>query len=253
MTNKLNKWENWLKEDYQSPDPAPLSKEENWKKIKIELSKTNSRQKRLLPKKSLLAVAVFAIVILGSVFATSNQIQAFDWFVNMFVTTDGDTTQISQTTIEGQGSSSDDLPDFDKITTEDVEIERTEVTFEDAQRKTNFNISKPAYTPGSYQLQYVEVISENSESNQVQLHYSDDQNETFTLTQTYQPNDFASAKVVDNDDTNVKIVDLDGGEARFIEFKDASKQLIWSTPQLNWLLEGKASEEEIIKIAESIE
>ncbi|SHN30878.1 DUF4367 domain-containing protein [Gracilibacillus kekensis] len=253
MTNKLNNWESWLKEDYQSPAPAHLSKEENWREIKASLTNTSSTKKRLFPKKSLLAVAVFALIIFGSVFASSNQIQAFDWFVKMFVTTDGDTTQISQTTTDGESPSSSDLPDLDKITTEEIEVERTEMSFDKAQEETNFYIAKPTFNPNNYQLKYVEVVSKDSEKNQVQLYYENGQSETVVLTQTFQPNDFASAKVVDNEDTNVKIVDLDGGEARFIEFKDNSKQLIWSTPQMNWLLEGKLPEKDMIKIAESIE
>ncbi|GAE94946.1 hypothetical protein JCM21714_4147 [Gracilibacillus boraciitolerans JCM 21714] len=253
MKDHEKKWQEWLKEDYHTSKKLPFSKEENWNQINDKLSKSNQKKKRLLPKKSLLAVAVFVLIIVGSVFANSNQIQAFDWFVNIFVTSDGEMTQINQTTSEETSSSEQALPDFDKITTEEVQEESRNMTFEEAQAETDFNISQPSFLPGTYRLQHVEVVDRHTESYQVLLHYTDDDGEILKLTETYQPNDFASAKVVDNENTKVKTVALDGGEARLIVFDDASKELIWSTPQMNWLLEGTVTEEHLLEIAESIE
>ncbi|MGP4040024.1 DUF4367 domain-containing protein [Gracilibacillus sp. D59] len=245
-------WKDLFKEDYHKVEAAPHSKEENWEKIIREVSKENQDQKKK-PKKSLLVAAMLAVIVIGSAFAQSDQIQAFDWFVKMFVTTDGDTTQINQTTTGESEPSTDSLPDFNTIKTEEVQVDSKEMTYEEAQAETEFYIAKPTYLPDNYRLETVTVFYENSSAKESQLNYVNDTNNILTLHQTYQPNDFADAKVVDNEDTVVKTVALDSGEASLLEFKDGMIQIIWSTPQMDWLLEGKEKEENLIKIAESIE
>ncbi|QGH32998.1 DUF4367 domain-containing protein [Gracilibacillus salitolerans] len=247
-----HKWKEWLKEDYHKVEDDPRSKDENWEKIIKQVSQTNQHQKKM-PKKSLLAVAMIAVIVIGSAFVQSDQMQAFDWFVKMFVTTDGNTTQINQTTTEEKDPATESLPDFDNITTEEVQEESKEMTFEEAQADTEFYISKPSYLPNSYQLDLVTVFYEKSSAKDVQLDYINDRNDVLTLHLTYQPNDFADAKVVDNEDTEIKTIALGDGEARLIAFKDGVSQIIWSTPQMNWLLEGTEKEKNLIKIAESIE
>ncbi|SFL94237.1 Protein of unknown function [Gracilibacillus orientalis] len=248
-----HKWKKYLKEDYHEVEESPHSKDENWEKIIMEVSQAHQHQKKI-PKKSLLAVAMIVVIVIGSAFVQTNQMQAFDWFVKMFVTTDGNTTQINQTTTEEKDVSTGALPDFDNITTEEVQDEESkEMTLEEAQADTDFNISTPTYLPNSYQLESVTIFYDKAPATHVQIEYVNDGNDVVTLHQTYQPDDFADAKVVDNEDTKIKTIALDGGEARLLEFKDDVRQIIWSTPQMNWLLEGTENERNLIKIAESME
>ncbi|WP_163582450.1 DUF4367 domain-containing protein [Gracilibacillus saliphilus] len=251
--NEEQNWKEWLNEDYQQVEEAPHSKDENWETIISEISQTNQHQKKI-PKKSLLAVAMIIVIVMGSAFVQTNQMQAFDWFVNMFVTTEGDKTQITQTTNEKEPST-DALPDFDNITTNAVPGESKEMTFEEAQDETDFNIFAPSYLPDGYQLESVTVFYEEVSAGEVQLEYVNNlnDNDVIMLYQTYQPDDFSAAKVVDNEDTEIKTIELDGGEARLIEFMDGHIQIIWSTPKTNWLLEGSENKEQLIKVAESID
>ncbi|MGN8647217.1 DUF4367 domain-containing protein [Gracilibacillus sp. HCP3S3_G5_1] len=252
MMDEEYKWKKLLREDYEKVEESPSSKEENWRDIVSEISKTTQSQKKM-PKKSILVAAMIAVIVIGSAFASSDQLQAFDWIVKMFVTSDGSTTQISQSTTEDEAPSTDSLPDFNKITTEEVQAYSEEMDFEEAQAVTEFPISKPAYLPGSYQLDTVTVFYEDNSAFRVQLSYIDDRDNLLTLLLTNQPNDFANAKVIDNGDTEVKTIALSDGEARLLKFKDDLLQLVWSTPTVNWKLEGAENEETLVKIAESIE
>ncbi|WP_208585528.1 DUF4367 domain-containing protein [Gracilibacillus suaedae] len=241
----------WLKEDYQKVEEPPHSKDENWETIISEIPRTDQHQKKI-PKKSLLAVAMIAVIVIGTAFVQTNQMQAFDWFVNMFVTTEGDKAQITQTTNEKEPST-DALPDFDNITTNAVQEENKEMTFEEAQDETDFNIYAPSYLPDSYQLESVTVFYEEALAREVQLEYVNNLNDVVMLNQTYQPDDFSASKVVDNEDTEIKTIVLDGGEARLVEFEDGHIQIIWSTPKMNWVLEGEENKEQLINVAESID
>ncbi|UOQ49247.1 DUF4367 domain-containing protein [Gracilibacillus caseinilyticus] len=238
----------YLKEHYQNINDSRSRslKEKSWEHISKELSKNRTRT----PSKAILAVATIMVILIGAACLQTNQVQAFDWFVNIFVTDNGNSTQITQTTNE---ETEEGLPDMSNITVEEVEQKEYKVSFEKAQSMTQFYISKPTYLPETYELAEVKVIELDSVVSDVSLRFVDANGELLSLTQSYQPNEFASAKVVDNQDTNVKNVPLSDGEARLVEFKDGIRQIIWSTPHMNWLLEGAISEQEIIKVAESLE
>ncbi|UOQ84165.1 DUF4367 domain-containing protein [Gracilibacillus salinarum] len=246
-TEQKERFIQFLKEDYQTIDDSHSSKEESWKRIEKSLSKNKTKR----PSKTLLAVAAILVVLLGAACLQTNQVQAFDWFVNIFVTDNGDTTQITQTT--NDESNENGLPDMSNLAVEEVEQKEYVVSFDKAQSMTQFYLLKPTYLPEHYELAKVNVLEEESQISRVSLRFVKADGQLIRLTQTYQPDEFASAKVVDNKDTKVKNVPLSDGEARLVEFRDGDRQLIWSTPHMNWLLEGVISEKEIIKVAESLE
>lgn len=246
-----SKWMDWLREDYYKSEPPLDSKEDSWVKINAELSEQEKQEKRWTPKKSLLAVACMILVTTGTVFWTSDKMQAFGWFVHIFETSEGDTTQISQTKIDEKELSSKSLPDNEEFTFEEVKESSKEMSLKEAQKETEFYIAQPDFLPERYQLDMVTVFFENSTSNKVVSIFRSGENE-ISLEQTYQSSEAASVKVIDNEDSDLKTVYLANSEARLMHFKDGTNQLVWSTADNNWILKGEVTGTTLMNIAKSI-
>jgi len=232
MSESNQTWKEVLQEDYHNIKKPPQSKDENWKKTIAKISNQKQKEKPFIASKTIMAAACVMIMAIGSIFITSTQTQAFDWFVNIFETSEGDTTQISQTMTDSEGTSPQMVPSFDEFSQGEVEKYSKEMTFNEAQEQTDFYIAQPSYLPESYHLDVVTVQFEDSISNKVSISYEGKEGKIM-LEQTYQSEEFANAKIIDNEDTKIKTVQLAGGEARLLEYKNGSTQIIWSTPQLN--------------------
>lgn len=251
MKETDGKWINWLREDYQNAAPPSDAKEDNWGSIVAGLSEQKKQERGLRPLKGLLAVACLLFLLIGTVFWTSDKMQAFSWFVHIFESSEGDTTQISQTKLDENELSSNSIPDKEEFSTDKVNESSKEMSLEEAQKETGFYIAQPDFLPADYQLDSVTVFFENSVSNKVMSTFTS-KGKKISLEQVHSSGEAASVKVIDNEDSDLKTVYLADNEARLMGFKDGTSQLVWSTANNNWVLKGEVGEAKLIKIAKSI-
>ncbi|MDX8046408.1 DUF4367 domain-containing protein [Gracilibacillus sp. S3-1-1] len=252
MLSEDHKWKEMLKEDYLHVQVPAEKKEDSWDSIVQELS-NEPRKNRRASNKWMLVAAMLVFMVIGTILVQSNQTQAFNWIISMFETSNGNVTQINQSNTQESSTADDDVPDFTRIETESVQEYREEMSFEEAQEVTEFHLSQPTYLPKNYVLDDIIVLYEEDTAKQVEFHYIDESNNYISLQQIYQANDFADAKVIDNQDTEVETITLHGGEARMLIYEDDQIEMIWSTTHMNWVLEGTEDKQEMINIAEAIE
>lgn len=133
----------------------------------------------------------------------------------------------------------------------DVEYVTEQLSLKEAQKVTAFDIKSPII-PANYQLTNVTVIREENElSSEVMLNYVGNGKQV-RIDQKLLEGEFGFGMAADRNDTKVKELFINERQATLITFKDGVRQLIWTTPNRYYSIEGNLEEEEIIAIAISM-
>lgn len=143
-----------------------------------------------------------------------------------------------------------EVNDFTDIKFEDPRLEET-------QRKIHFGLSVPKYMPKDYYLDKIEVANKNPKHEIVALIYTVNEEtrpkKIITITQNYIHDDLAtSINVAREPDTIMKEIKIQDTEYLMFIFGNGFSEIFWDKGNISYMILGPLSEDEIIKIAESM-
>lgn len=237
-----------VQEDMKRAPEMPFSEDETWRMIQKKMRKRKFKKGSRAYKFSIIAASIILIFVFSFVQVQSGN--AFGWLTKYVFKTQGQITNIESTNIT---STEKGIPSPDEVKNLSI-LKRTEhMNLSDAQNVTSFKIVIPKYIPEGFTLHdvLVEFEGENNNSNRVTLLYKKGE-ELFSIKQLYIDNQYGNTFGVDNEDTTVKEVEIFNQKATFIIFKDNSKILFWDNMQLHFRIESSLTENEILKIAQSM-
>jgi len=124
-----------------------------------------------------------------------------------------------------------------------------------AQQLLGYNIVLPKFLPEGYELAGIFVRQENDSMSPVDLHYNDNHGEeSLIINENPIVNATAFSYNFRNNDAETRTVNINSSEATLIYFEATGiRKIIWQTTQMYYVIEGSLIEEEIIKIAKSID
>jgi hypothetical protein len=228
------------KAKYNSIECPP--QEEVWLNIKNNLIK---KQKHSLRRKGLVAAALLLIFTTFFILPSQTSVSAFaNKIIKSIITFTEDTFTIHKKV----GMS--EVNDFTDLKFEDPRLEET-------QRKIHFGLSVPKYMPKDYYLDKIEVANKNPKHEIVALIYTVNEETTpkkiITITQDYM-NDgtVASFNVVKEPDTVMKEIKIKDTEYLMFIFGNGYSEILWDKGNISYMILGPLSEDELIKIAESM-
>ena len=221
------------------PEPK-LSAAEAWERMERVRNKGSYfHRKRRLPK-----IAIWAIVVLFILFILASNPQkgvAFNRWSELFTHAQGSVVQLF-------GNSGAE-PAF--YVMEDPSPIAVEMSLDEAKSMTNFIISIPT-VPTGFQLEHVTVMEEtDGGSNEVYLHYTSSERE-FTISERAWEEQFSFGMTVDRSDLSVEELNLNGQRVSLTTFKNGIRKLTWKTQSHFLQVEGELTEDEIVRIAESM-
>ncbi|WZL74197.1 DUF4367 domain-containing protein [Clostridiaceae bacterium 35-E11] len=131
-------------------------------------------------------------------------------------------------------------------------LEWKEVSWEEAQRKIDFQIKKPSYLPQGYTLSKVLIFDTDIKINTIKLVYANGK-EAFELTQDLIVGDFASSTNVNPKYGTVESLDWEDTLYQVIAFENHKTHVSWFKNSIHYKLRCPFSKEETLKILQSIE
>ncbi|RCW73180.1 DUF4367 domain-containing protein [Saliterribacillus persicus] len=247
-----NKIEAVLKEIYHSPSDPLFSKEETWDKVSIETVRAHKKKQKFSFSKGILVASMFVVLLVSGFFLENNNTKAFGWFTNLFVNSEGNVTQITQSTGDSEDVKNEDSIDVGEIESNVIEITEESMSLEQAQKEALFDIIIPSSVPDGFELQEVIVLKEMDEVKTAKIMYESPENITLAIAQTYQNQDFSKSIVVDNEDTEIAKIEINGVEAQLFLYKDGWNELIWYDFPFEWSVSGEIDKTNLIETAESL-
>lgn len=243
--------ENALKNNKDTIPSPPISKVDTWKIIEHRLMAEQKRNKKL-SKGPGIWVASVLLLILVVTFLHPQNASAFSWFTKYFTIIQGKVTHLMGS--NGQSPASGELPPPKQgfsVVNHHEHYER--MSLEDAKKQTNFQILIPKYIPKGFTLKDVTVIVyADKKSNDIELNFQNG-DDTISLKELFVEHQLGFGMSIDNDDTKIKEVEINNTKGKLLIFKNNLVQLIWDAPRYHFEAKGKITEEEIIKIAQSID
>jgi hypothetical protein len=242
------------KEEFNSITP-PMSTNEAWEIF----NKRREQKKR--KKKSIKAPTSFnkkfvyvasSIIIVISLFTLAPQNgAAFSKLTEIFNKIQGNVAQlfikVGGSKENGNGPSSDEF-----TVIQGSEVISEQMGLEQAQSETSFPIIIPQWVPSDYYLKNVTVSKKtNKKSQDIYLNYQGDQNE-FTIREVAIGNQFGLGTTVDHEDTKLEEVEINGHTATLLIYKNGFLEVIWTTQNHYFLIEGFLTREQMLKIARSM-
>ncbi|WOV87767.1 DUF4367 domain-containing protein [Sporosarcina oncorhynchi] len=240
-----------LKDQIREQSAPGTSVEEAWvllAKKRIEENERRPGRGKLYSRG--LFVMVAACLLLFTVWRPQ-QGAAFDNWVTFYQKFQGSVVQVfggNTTHTEDASSAFSEAGAFQVM---DVEYVTEQLSLEEARKVTAFDIKSPT-VPADYQLTNVTVSRETNElSSEITLNYVGNGKEV-RIGQMLLEGEFGFGMSADRNDTKVKELFINERQATLITFKDGFHQLIWTTPNRYYSIEGNVEEEEIIAIAISM-
>lgn len=220
-----------------------------WQKIKnriIEENKAPIKQKPFFTRKRF-AFAAAILISIGSLnFLYPNNANAFGSkiaeFFNYIV---GKTTQNKTETYKQANDA--DIPKVQDLGTN---IEK-EVTLDQAQTSIPFKLAIPSYLPPETNKRRVVLTSLGSDVYQVNIEYNV-KDKVVVYSQQNSANGTSRGSLYDTDDTVEKDLIVNGSPAMLFKSKNGINTLNWQLRGLLLQITGQIPEEEISKIADSI-
>ncbi|WP_206809769.1 DUF4367 domain-containing protein [Paradesulfitobacterium ferrireducens] len=221
--------------------------DEQWEKFKAYFE-LRQKKKRQLTRR-LIAASVVAVVVMTSSLTIFKPVQAFAFgekIVQIFSQIVGKTTKNVTLTISNDASNMK-APTVNNLggTTEG------ETTLEEAQKAVNFKIAVPKYLPPGTTRQKIVLTKIGANITKVWMEYLS-QGHLIIFTQQKVEGTVSQGYMYDTDDTVTKEIAINGHPATILISKNAITSLTWYDRGLLFELRGQLSEEECIKIAESI-
>jgi len=219
-------------------------KEEVWSNIKNSL---NKKQKSFIKRKSLTAAILF--LIFTGLFFVSNptSVGAFaNKIIESIINITEDTFNIRRKVNV-------------KNTSNTINTEFDDPRLTDTQNLINFDLRVPQYMPKDYYLEKINVLNSNNEQEIVFLHYTninskeDTQKSFIQIEQESNPNGInISLNLLREKDTKIKKAKIHGNEYILVFYKNGFSKLMWDIGNISYTIQGKISEDEMLKIAESM-
>lgn len=241
-TTKIHILKKIIKENIDAVPESSFDKEATW----IQIQKRMLREKRLRKLKTYIIAASVLTIILTSIFITTNDVSALNWFKKIF--SQNTTTQI----MGGESIGNVNEKSSPNIDIEFNDIKLIEMSLLEARQLTSFNIVTPNYLPEEFVLK--ETIAQVESGNPIThviLKYSDEKHEIIireidTTTQA------GYAYGIDNEDTQISEEIVGDVRATLIHYKDDSKKLIIENSDVQFVIDTVLSKTELLNIAESL-
>lgn len=234
------------KAKYDSINCPP--KEEVWTNIKNSLAKD---QRRSVHKKSMTA-AVLLLIITGFYFA-SNYISAGAFasqIIRSIISFTEDTFTIHKKVYTKDGM---ELESRDSLNFDNPRLAET-------QSIIHFNLNVPRYIPEDYHLKSIKVLNNIKEHEVVSLYYTIDSTDEMNtednfirIEQEFNSNGAnISLNILKKSDTVIKEITVNENDCLLFLYKNGFSKLLWDKGNKSYMIFGSISEDEIIKIAESM-
>jgi len=159
--------------------------------------------------------------------------------------------------ISGVTRTANEVPDVGSQINQNIEEksgEKALFSIDEARQSLDYDIAVPGYVPASYTLEGVSIRENKNSLSPVELHYIDsvsgkelivDENPIRQVTSF-------SYNFRSNDAEN-STVEINEYEATLIYFeKTGGRKLLWQTSETYYILSASLNEEEIVKVAESL-
>lgn len=239
---------NHLSEELDSNIEIP-DIDNQWEKIKQQILITDDipkTQKRFFNQKRIVVAAVIVISIGAITFSSPNNANAFGGkiaeFFNYIV---GKTTQNKTETYK-----QDDESGVPKV--QDIgDIFEKEVNLEQAQDSIPYRLAIPNYLPHEANKRRVVLSSLGADVYQITIEYNFNK-DVIVFSQQNSANGTSRGTLYDTDDTVTKNLSINGNDAILFMRKSGINTLNWQLRGLLLQITGKLSEQEITKIAQSI-
>ncbi|TGE39459.1 DUF4367 domain-containing protein [Desulfosporosinus fructosivorans] len=221
--------------------------EDQWQKIKGQILKDNPVIKRTSPNIKRVAVAAAILISIGSLnFLYPNNANAVGGkiaeFFNYIV---GKTTQNKAETYKS-------VKDSGVPTIQDVgDIFEKEVTLAEAQTSIPFKLATPSYLPHGANITRVVLTSLGADVYQISIEYNFNER-AIVFSQQVSSNGISRGTLYDTDDTVIKELFVNGSPAILFMRKNRINTLNWETRGLLLQIKGEITEDEIIKMAQSV-
>lgn len=238
-----------------STTPPPL--EESWlrfeKKLKDQQKIYHKKRRNLLFLRLVASAGV--IIILAGVFTVSFPGKARALGEKILYTIEnllGD-TQINVRTEYRHNEPTGQLPPPPNEGFIEVPIEQERiVSLDEAITVSPFPVAVPQYVPAGYNLEQVEFQPMIEPVARIRLKYSRHDLKYFELEQTNVPAGYVQGYGYDIEDATVQDVTVGKNTANLILFKNDRIRMTWINNSVLFTLEGKISQEEALKVAESM-
>lgn len=223
--------------------------DDQWQKIKKRIIEENivpARQKKVFNRKGLAFAAAILLTIGSVTFLYPNNANAFGGkiaeFFNYIV---GKTTHNKTETYKQPNDFS--IP---KVQNLGNNIEK-EVTMDQAQSLIPFKLAIPSYLPAEAKTKRIVLISLGADVYQISIEYNL-KDQVIVFSQQNSANGTSRGSLYDTDDTSVKDLIVNGNPALILMSKNGINTVNWQLRGLMLQIRGKIAEEEITKIANSI-
>lgn len=239
-----------IEEEYSNVPAPPKGKEQTWNEIsaKIPREKTQSSRKSVFP----LVSAVFALLIVGTTIFNTSSLTAFEWMKEFFVYQDGSTAKF-QSGSRPPDNSEMGPPSSKEFVVLDGKSETKTVSHSEAKDLADFSIRIPTYLPEGYSEKEARVNCFNDTCESVTLIYKNSDEKLLKIDQQYFQGAYGSGSTISNV-VETKEVKVNGTKAvLIITSHENLKFLKWSTYSMEVSMDGYLTEEEMIKVAESLE
>lgn len=224
-------------------------KEEVWANIKENLVKP---QKRSVKKRNMIA-AVSLLVFTGLFFVS-----------NYYTSADSFTSKIIKKVINYSEDTITILKKVDIIKGTEFDSSYN-LNFDDprlseTQSIIHFDLSVPKYLPEGYYLKSIKVLNDIREHEMVTLCYAsnstDDKNTEnnciYIEQEFYTTGVNFTFNIHKPPDTEIKEIIINENECLLFLYKNGFSKILWEKDNKNYMIHGKISEDEIIKIAKSM-
>lgn len=231
------------------PDPE---KEPDWKalisRIEREEKTRHTKKVKFLSNTRRYAVAAAIFLIIAVYFGAGTTNAKNMLFSNIFynvkqsigtifkITTD---RHMDQSELDNEQNNAS----MEKITTKDMQ---------EAKTLSDGKIKAPAYLPVNYELKAITIYKEENQIYNIILEYTDENGNDLKLREI--PIVGGNTFAINYKKEGTDVVEVQDGEVKYIilSFENGYSKLIWDKYDMNYMLTGSLSKDEMLKIAKSI-
>lgn len=234
-----------LAELLEDPTPSESKKDETWRRIQKQLQPKRIRRKRV----SFAAASVIVILIVALSILNPRSVSAsLGWFSHLFVQIQGTITHLVGTSSSGNGEIKA-VPSVN-VSTEEVALEN--LSFEEAQRITTFEILAPGYMAEGYSFSGVYVQTGRDEKiSHIIIRYTDHNGNLLEIRETDTNHQRGYSIGVDNDDTNITEIEAGELKGKILTFKNGAKKLVIDKQNVQVVIDSVLNDNELRKIVQS--
>lgn len=233
-----------LREEFDNIEPT-LSSSQAWQRFK-----ENNKQLKWLPVGSYSKVLypIFCLLIFFTLFfMTPYNGNAFNKVIDFFESIQGNVANLFMNSSDEQHHSS-----LDEFSVDNPVIVSKSMSLNEAIDEVSFPVLEPRWVPENFQLVDVIVYKVNElESNEIHFLYMDDHRQ-FIIKQIDSASIFGLGADRDLDESNTKEVFIHAHRGNIVIHRSDYLELFWVTQDQYISIEGNLSEEELLKIAESM-